>query len=237
MDGFTYTNIFDTKGIEYLIIIAFLLLVIPVWMIISRPMAVRSRVKEAAGVLSERILRVPQGLFFSRYHTWAFLRSAGSARIGADDLLAHLTGEVRIETLRKPGEQVKKGEPFAKMVKGNRQLELTSPITGELTAINNSLMKDPGGVRRDPYETGWICEVKPGKWKEETGGYFLAGEANAWIKKELERVREFILNAASLSSHLQPAATVLQEGGELSDDPLADMPPEVWRDFQADFLQ
>ena len=33
MDGFSYTDIFDTKGIEYLIIIAFLLLIIPVWIL------------------------------------------------------------------------------------------------------------------------------------------------------------------------------------------------------------
>ena len=37
MDGFSYTNIFDTKGIEYFIIIAFLILIIPVWIIYNRP--------------------------------------------------------------------------------------------------------------------------------------------------------------------------------------------------------
>ena len=31
MDGFSYSNIFATKGIEYLIIIAFLILLIPFW--------------------------------------------------------------------------------------------------------------------------------------------------------------------------------------------------------------
>ena len=36
MDGFSYNNIFETKGIEYLIIIAFLLMIIPFWIIINR---------------------------------------------------------------------------------------------------------------------------------------------------------------------------------------------------------
>ena len=36
MDGFTYYNIFDTKGIEYLFIIAFLILLIPFWIIINK---------------------------------------------------------------------------------------------------------------------------------------------------------------------------------------------------------
>jgi glycine cleavage system H protein len=35
MDGFTYVNIFDTKGVEYLAIIAFLLLLIPFWLFLK----------------------------------------------------------------------------------------------------------------------------------------------------------------------------------------------------------
>ncbi len=31
MEGFTYTNIFETKGIEYIIIICFFLILIPFW--------------------------------------------------------------------------------------------------------------------------------------------------------------------------------------------------------------
>ena len=36
MDGFSYTDIFATKGIEYLVVITFLLLLIPFWMILSK---------------------------------------------------------------------------------------------------------------------------------------------------------------------------------------------------------
>jgi len=36
MDGFFYNNIFETKGIEYLIIITFLVLIIPFWLKINK---------------------------------------------------------------------------------------------------------------------------------------------------------------------------------------------------------
>ncbi len=52
MDGFSYTNIFDTKGIEYLIIIAFLVLIIPVWILINRPLKIRAGIGETLGALS-----------------------------------------------------------------------------------------------------------------------------------------------------------------------------------------
>jgi hypothetical protein len=29
---------------------------------------------------------------------------------------------------------------------------------------------------------------------------------------------------------------VLQDGGELSDNSLSEMPPEIWKDFQKEFL-
>ena len=61
MDEFTFVNLFETKGIEYIIIIAFLLLIIPFWVMLTRP--VKVRLKRGAG-LDER------------------LAPAGAARIG-----------------------------------------------------------------------------------------------------------------------------------------------------------
>ena len=64
MDGFSYNNIFETKGIEYLIIIAFLLMIIPFWIIINREASIKSQIRNAIGILSEGILRIPQGTSF-----------------------------------------------------------------------------------------------------------------------------------------------------------------------------
>jgi hypothetical protein len=36
MEGFTYTNIFETKGIEYLVIISFFAVLVPLWMFFNR---------------------------------------------------------------------------------------------------------------------------------------------------------------------------------------------------------
>ena len=36
MEGFSYNNIFETKGIEYLAIIAFFVLLIPFWILLNR---------------------------------------------------------------------------------------------------------------------------------------------------------------------------------------------------------
>ena len=37
MEGFIYSDIFATKGVEYLLVISVLLLFIPFWRMVSRP--------------------------------------------------------------------------------------------------------------------------------------------------------------------------------------------------------
>jgi glycine cleavage system H protein len=96
MNGFSYNNIFETKGIEYLIIIAFLVIIIPFWVIINRKSGSTKHIKKALGILSDNILRIPQGLFYSKNHTWAHLERSGNAKVGLDDFLIHITGWRRI---------------------------------------------------------------------------------------------------------------------------------------------
>jgi glycine cleavage system H protein len=52
MDGFSYSNIFETKGIEYIIIITFLVLIIPFWLIINKREAIKRKIMNALGILS-----------------------------------------------------------------------------------------------------------------------------------------------------------------------------------------
>ncbi|HRZ78301.1 MAG TPA: hypothetical protein P5248_13080, partial [Bacteroidales bacterium] len=115
MDGFSYYNIFDTKGMEYIVIIAFLLLLIPFWLILNRGDRLRQGVRRALGVLTAGVLRVPQGIYHSQNHTWAFLERFGAARVGLDDLLMRITGEVELKFMRQPGETVRKGDLLAEI--------------------------------------------------------------------------------------------------------------------------
>jgi glycine cleavage system H protein len=65
MEGFSYNNIFDTKGIEYLIIIGFLFLIIPFWILINKQAEVKMKFKKTIGILSDSILKIPRGLFYN----------------------------------------------------------------------------------------------------------------------------------------------------------------------------
>jgi glycine cleavage system H protein len=228
MKEFSYVDIFDTKGIEYIVIISFLLLIVPIWRYLNKPVAVK--VPVASGKLSE-ILHVPHGLFYSKFHTWAFLENSGFAKIGANSLLVQMTGDVSLQMLKSVGAGIKKGEVFASIMRDNKKLELSSPVSGKIQAINNSLLSD-GAINHDPYENGWICKVTPEKWQEETNSFYVGHDACEWINKELVKFKEFILDSVG-----NPANLVMQEGGELRNQPLSELPEEVWNDFQEKFLK
>jgi glycine cleavage system H protein len=235
MDGFTYTNIFETKGIEYLAIIAFLVLLVPFWLLLNKKGGITKQIRRTTGSLSADILRIPQGLFFSKNHTWTYLEKSGTAKVGLDDLLLHVTGEVKFQFFKNPDDLIKKGDCLAEIEQKGKVLRILSPISGKITNTNPLLDESPGILNDDPYGSGWIFNIKPTNWIEETKSYFLAEEAIKWATFELERFKDFLALSTGKYSH-EPVMDILQDGGELSPNALSEMPGEIWQDFQEEFL-
>lgn len=236
MDEFSYINLFETKGIEYIIIIAFLLLIIPFWKLLNRPLKPLYTPGSVAEPLSASALNAPQGIYFSRHHTWAHMLRSGVARIGIDSLLSNLTGEVSIRMLRDIGTEVRKGEAIYEIEREGKSLIILSPVSGLLTGLNPALENDSSLLQEDPYGKGWICSVRPSDWLAEVSGFYFAAVATAWLKGELKRIREFMTLAAnSYNTNNQPV--YIQDGGELAKYPLAALTGEAWKDFQEQFLE
>ena len=235
MDGFTYNNIFDTKGIEYLVIITFFAILILFWIALNKQVQIRKRIQKTLGSITANALKIPQGLFFSENHTWTHLGRSGVAKVGLDDLLMHITGEVKFNNLRNQGEKINKGDLLAEINQKGKILRIFSPISGDIVDTNPVLTNNPELLNEDPYQKGWMYEIKPTNWIGDTDSYYLAGEATKWIEKELEMFKDFL--AISIGK-LTPASPnlILQDGGEVTDHILSELPDEVWQQFQEDFL-
>jgi glycine cleavage system H protein len=235
MDGFSYSDIFATKGIEYLVIIAFLALLVPFSVLINRRVKITRRIKHALGMISAGTLKIPQGLFFNKNHTWTHLEKSGAASVGLDDLLVHLTGEVTLNTHRVPGEIISKGDLITEINHGGKLLKIFSPVSGRILRINTIIQDEPGILNTDPYGKGWILEIQPSDWVGDTRACYIAEQATSWLKGELERVKDFM---ALTTRKFSPEASmvILQDGGELSDHTLSMLPDEIWQEFQKEFL-
>jgi len=177
MDGFSYTNIFETKGIEYLAIIAFFIILIPFWILLNKQAKISKQIKRIIGILSASVLKIPQGLFFSKNHTWTHLERSGSATVGLDDLLLHITGTVNFRNLKNPGDMINKGDLLTEVNQNGKILRIFSPISGKILASNTLLKDNPELSSEDPYGKGWIYKIKPTSWIAETSSYYLAEEA------------------------------------------------------------
>lgn len=235
MEGFKYTNMFDTKGIEYIIVILFLLLVIPFWLIINRKGEAVQYIQERIRVLTANLLRIPKGLFFSRNHTWLYLEKSGQAKIGLDDFLQNVLGKITVQPLKSIGDTIKKGEVLALIEQGEKQLKIHSPLSGEIVALNASAL-DNETFHAESLEEDWLYSVVPANWQKETSGFLLGGEAAAWFSEEINRLKDFLNINLGRQAGLEPLV-VFQEGGELEINPLAELDAGIWNEFQNEFLE
>jgi glycine cleavage system H protein len=236
MEGFSIVDIYETKGAEYLFVIAYLVLFIVFWRVIRNPGRVLGQIKDAISTLSVKILKIPQGIYFSKNHTWTHLGETGAAKVGLDDFLQHVIGELQLSGLKDPGDAIKKGELLAEIEQDGKQLKVFSPISGEVLETNVLLAENPEIINTDPYHQGWLYQIKPSNWIKETSSCLLAEKASEWSDKELSRFKDFLSMGAMRKYATEPAMLMLQDGGEIRDHVLSELPEEVWKDFQEEFL-
>ena len=236
MEGFSRIDIYDTKGMEYLFVIGYLLFLIIFWKVSNKQVNIATQIQKVLSNLSANILKIPQGLFYHKNHTWVHLEVFGAAKVGLDDFLQHLIGEVRFTNLKNPGEMINKGDLLTEIDQAGKHLRVFSPISGKIQDTNPKINETPEIINEDPYEKGWIYKIKPLNWVEETASYYLAEEATNWSTKELERFKDFLMGGSMRKYSSEPSMVLLQDGGELRDNILSELPDEVWKDFQKEFL-
>jgi glycine cleavage system H protein len=235
MEAFYYTNIFETKGIEYLVTVAFFLLLVPFWMILNKKSKISQKFHEALSVLSVKRLNIPSGVYHSPNHMWMYMFKSGKARFGLDELMLRITGLVSVEPIKHAGDDVEKGDLIAIIHQKEKQIKVFSPLSGSIRKFNSELQNDTSSMMEDTYGKGWMYEIKPKNWISETADCVIAEDAISWTSSELVRFKDFLMSSLWKNSASQMAQT-LQDGGELREHLLTELPQEVWADFENEFL-
>lgn len=104
---------------------------------------------------------VPEDRRYSKEHEWALSQDDGSVLIGITDFAQDELGEVIYVDLPKPGDRVTQNARMGEIESVKAFSELYSPVTGEVTAVNDDITTAPELVNSSPYEQGWMLRVKP----------------------------------------------------------------------------
>jgi glycine cleavage system H lipoate-binding protein/ABC-type phosphate transport system substrate-binding protein len=190
---------------------------------------------EMTQAFSENSISAPRGLFYDKTHTWAFMEQDGLVKIGIDDFLKHVVGAITQLKLRVPGEKVRKGEKILTVIRDGKQLNIYSPVTGFIRKQNEFLSSTPAKINDSTFTENWVYQIEPSNWSRDVNFMFMIDKYRDWLNDEFARLKDFMANSAN-SNQLVYQHVVLQDGGELKDNILADLGPEVWEDFQTQFI-
>ena len=103
----------------------------------------------------------PEELLYAPTHEWVSVDEAEDvATVGISAFaVEQLTDLVYIE-LPEVGAQVTAGESFGEIESVKAVSDLYSPVTGEITEVNEALADSLETFSSDPYGDGWVVKVK-----------------------------------------------------------------------------
>jgi len=101
---------------------------------------------------------IPSELRYSSDHEWA-KANGDIVRIGITDYAQDALGDVVFVDLPKVGTALDAHATLGEVESTKSVSEIYSPVSGTVTAVNDTLSTSPEFVNSDPYGDGWICEI------------------------------------------------------------------------------
>jgi glycine cleavage system H protein len=106
------------------------------------------------------LANIPADLKYTEEHEYVRVSSDGTVDIGITDYAQGELGDVVYVELPKVGATFNKHDVFGTIEAVKAVSELFSPVSGEVTAINDRLDKEPALVNTDPYGSGWMIKMR-----------------------------------------------------------------------------
>jgi glycine cleavage system H lipoate-binding protein len=183
-------DLFATKGLEYVLVIGYLLLLVACRRMVG-PRRSRAHLPEQApSALDARSFQLREGLYYHQGHSWAASNGNGLMRIGIDDFAQQLLGPVNGVILPRIGSEVGEGEPAWKMRMGRRSVPMLSPVEGEVVGWNNQVLRSPDLVNNEPYDGGWLLEIKVRNPAAAVRNLLSGNLAHAWLDDSAGRLHK-----------------------------------------------
>jgi glycine cleavage system H lipoate-binding protein len=222
-------DIFATKGIEYLIVIAYLLALVGMLRLLTP-----RRVAQALGVKprpqpsrSRPWFLLAEGYSFHQGHTWAAHEEGEIVTVGLDDFAGKLLGAPDALELPAVGQRLRQGEKGWSVSLAGRSVGMLSPVDGKVLAVNPAVLENPSLATSRPYEDGWLLKVRVPNWRTTVRNLLGGNLAVSWMRETVERLRR--MPAGELG-------VVMPDGGAPVPGFGRHLDPEHWDDLAREFF-
>lgn len=104
---------------------------------------------------------IPDDLKYTADHEWVKIDDGSTtARIGITDYAQSALGDVVYVSLPEVGTAVTKGSAVGEVESTKSVSDVFAPLSGTVTARNETLDEQPDLINSDPYGAGWIMEIE-----------------------------------------------------------------------------
>ena len=228
MENFKYVDMFATKGIEYLLILGFLLLLVIFWRFLNKP--AKAAIKPAVDKISTSLIdwfRIADKYYYHQGHSWAIPENTNEVRVGLDDFAQKLIGKPSSIVLPKIGSTLKQGEKGWHLKFGSKSIDMISPVNGQVVAVNNEVLNSPGLINDDPYQNGWLFRVKTSSLQADLKNLLSGNLAKFWMQETIEKVGNLLSNNKGLA---------LQDGGQVITGFAKEIADDQWDQLSREFF-
>jgi glycine cleavage system H lipoate-binding protein len=217
------------KAIEYLLGIGFLVCFGLFWKYAmgGRPAAAPAPARRRAAAAPAPMFRVPDDVMVHAGHGWARAEAPDLVAVGLDDFARQLLGPVRALSLPPVGAALEQGTRGWRLAANGKAVDMLSPVTGRVAAVNTRALENPQLVNDDPFGRGWLIKVQTSRLV--TDAKQLLGPALA--KRLNERSWE------ELSALFTPElGTIMHDGGVPVNGFARGVDPDNWDRIARRFL-
>ena len=103
---------------------------------------------------------VPGDLLYRDSHEWVRNEGDGTVVVGISDHAQAALGDMVFIELPEVGTTYSQGEACAVIESVKAASDAYSPVSGEVTEVNDALEDEPELVNSDPYGDGWLYKLK-----------------------------------------------------------------------------
>ena len=103
--------------------------------------------------------RIDETVRYSKTHEWVRMDGA-DAVIGISDYAQDKLSDVVFTDLPAVGKELKKETPFMVIESVKAAEDVFAPVSGSVVSRNETLVKSPELVNKDPFGEGWLVRVR-----------------------------------------------------------------------------